>query len=45
MACQGCIARQRKLTRWLCKNPESRRCKLAQARLERMLAAQKKQEK
>lgn len=38
MACQGCISRQRKLVRWLCKNPDSKLCRRAKARLERMLA-------
>jgi hypothetical protein len=37
MACQGCINRQRMFVRVLCKsNPDSKLCKKAQERLERM---------
>lgn len=37
MACASCIARQRRLVKFLCKKPDGRFCKRAQARLERML--------
>lgn len=38
MACQGCINRQRKLVKFLCKKADSFACKKARERLERMLA-------
>lgn len=38
MACQGCISRQRRLVRMLCKNPDSTLCRKAKERLEKMLA-------
>jgi hypothetical protein len=36
MACQGCINRQRMFVKLLCKNPESKLCQRAKARLEKM---------
>jgi hypothetical protein len=45
MVCQGCINRQRKLVERLCRYPESRFCKSARARLERMLAKQQQEQK
>jgi hypothetical protein len=37
MACASCIKRQRAVVKFLCKKPDSRLCKRAQARLDRML--------
>jgi hypothetical protein len=39
--CQGCIDRQRRLVKLLCKNPNSVWCARAKARLERMLKPEK----
>lgn len=36
MACQGCISRQLKLVRLLCKKPESYLCRKARERLAKM---------
>lgn len=36
MACQGCVNRQRKLVKLLCKKPDSALCRKAKERLERM---------
>jgi hypothetical protein len=41
MACQGCISRQRRLVKYLCKKPDSKLCQRAKARLERMLKPEK----
>jgi hypothetical protein len=41
MACQGCIDRQRRLVKILCKKPDSKLCQRAKARLERMLNPEK----
>lgn len=38
MACQGCINRQRRLVQLLCKKPDSRLCRKAQERLDKMTA-------
>lgn len=38
MACQGCINRQIRLVKMLCKNPDSALCRKATARLEKMQA-------
>jgi len=45
MACQGCINRQRKLVRMLCKKPDSRWCKKAQERLARMESQQQEKQR
>jgi hypothetical protein len=42
MPCKFCIGAQRKLVRRLCKKPDSKWCKRATARLERMLKMEKK---
>jgi hypothetical protein len=42
MPCQSCIDRQRKLVKLLCKNPNSKWCQRAKARLDRILGAAKK---
>ena len=41
MACQACIARQRKLVEKICKCPESWLCRLAKERLARMESKRK----
>jgi hypothetical protein len=45
MACQGCISRQRRLVKVLCKNPDGALCRKAKARLERMLAKASEEKK
>lgn len=36
MTCKGCLDRQRKLVKWLCKKPDSLLCRKAKARLKKM---------
>lgn len=43
MACQGCINRQSKLVRLLCKRPDSSLCRKAKERLARMQAEARKE--
>lgn len=42
MACKGCIARQERLVRLLCRKPDGTLCRKARERLERMKNPERK---